>query len=146
MLIGDRLRTIRESKQMSQGDIEKRTGLLRCYLSRVERGRTVPKIDTLEKWAAALQVPLYEVFYTGEKKPNLLKLTKQTDQDAISWGTSGTQLTQLRKLRHSLGKMTDNERALLLFLADKVLYSKRRANSNARKPSQSKYGAFHPSM
>ena len=42
MLIGDRLRAIRESKKLSQGDIETRTGLLRCYVSRVENGHTVP--------------------------------------------------------------------------------------------------------
>jgi transcriptional regulator with XRE-family HTH domain len=55
MIIGDRLREMREEKKLSQGDIEKRTGLLRCYISRVENGHTVPAIDTLEKWARALE-------------------------------------------------------------------------------------------
>jgi transcriptional regulator with XRE-family HTH domain len=32
MVIGDRLKELRESKELSQGDIEKRTGLLRCYI------------------------------------------------------------------------------------------------------------------
>jgi transcriptional regulator with XRE-family HTH domain len=50
MVIGDRLRELRETKQLSQGDIEKRTGLLRCYISRVENGHTVPAIETLENW------------------------------------------------------------------------------------------------
>jgi transcriptional regulator with XRE-family HTH domain len=45
MVIGDRLKALRESKDMSQGDIEKRTGLLRCYISRVENGHTVPAIS-----------------------------------------------------------------------------------------------------
>src|ERR1700691_1915120 len=31
MIIGDRLRAMREEKQLSQGDVENRTGLLRCY-------------------------------------------------------------------------------------------------------------------
>ena len=66
MLIGDRLRALREQKNLSQGHIEKRTGLLRCYLSRVECGHTVPSIETLEKWARALEVPLYQIFYEGE--------------------------------------------------------------------------------
>ena len=57
MLIGDRLRTFREQKNLSQGDIEKRTGLLRCYISRVENGHTVPAIETLEKLARAFEVP-----------------------------------------------------------------------------------------
>jgi transcriptional regulator with XRE-family HTH domain len=66
MVIGDRLRELRDSKQLSQGDIEKRTGLLRCYISRVENGHTVPAIETLEKMARALEVPMYKLFYDGE--------------------------------------------------------------------------------
>jgi transcriptional regulator with XRE-family HTH domain len=69
MVIADRLRAIREQKNMSQGDIEKRTGLLRCYISRVENGHTVPAIETLEKMARAMGVPMYELFYDGEKPP-----------------------------------------------------------------------------
>src|SRR4029077_2296706 len=56
-MIGDRLQTLRKQKQLSQGDIEERTGLLRCYISRVENGHTVPTIETLEKMARALEVP-----------------------------------------------------------------------------------------
>jgi transcriptional regulator with XRE-family HTH domain len=52
MVIGDRLKTLRETKDLSQGDIEKRTGLLRCYVSRVENGHTVPSVETLEKFCA----------------------------------------------------------------------------------------------
>ena len=69
MVIADRLRAIREQKNMSQGDIEKRTGLLRCYISRVENGHTVPAIETLEKMARAMEVPMYQLFYDGEKTP-----------------------------------------------------------------------------
>jgi transcriptional regulator with XRE-family HTH domain len=57
VLISDRLRSIREEKNLSQGDIEKRTGLLRCYVSRVENGHTVPAVETIEKFARALEVP-----------------------------------------------------------------------------------------
>ena len=59
MVIGDRLRELREEKHLSQGDVEKRTGLLRCYLSRVENGHTVPSVETLEKFARDLELPLY---------------------------------------------------------------------------------------
>jgi transcriptional regulator with XRE-family HTH domain len=45
MVIGDRLRQLCEAKSLSQGDIEKRTGLLRCYISRVENGHTGPAVD-----------------------------------------------------------------------------------------------------
>src|SRR6266568_9500770 len=63
MVIGTRLRKLREDKDFSQGDIEKRTGLLRCYISRVENGHTVPSLETLERLASALEVPLYQLFY-----------------------------------------------------------------------------------
>ncbi len=65
MIIGDRLREMREEKKLSQGDIEKRTGLPRCYISSVENGHTVPAIETLEKMARALEVPLYQLFVRG---------------------------------------------------------------------------------
>ena len=69
MVIADRLRALREEKKLSQGDIEKRTGLLRCYISRVENGHTIPAIETLEKMARAMEVPLYQLFYDGDEKP-----------------------------------------------------------------------------
>src|SRR5260370_27766909 len=77
MIIGDRLRALREEKKLSQGDIEKRTGLLRCYISRVENGHTVPAIETLEKMARALEVPLYQLFYEGQEPPELPNLLKR---------------------------------------------------------------------
>jgi len=77
MIIGDRLRALREEKKLSQGDIEKRTGLLRCYISRVENGHTVPAIETLEKLARALEVPLYQLFYDGEEQPQFPNLPKR---------------------------------------------------------------------
>ena len=49
MLIGQRLRDIREMKNLSQDDIEEATGLVRPYISRVENGHTVPSIETLQK-------------------------------------------------------------------------------------------------
>jgi transcriptional regulator with XRE-family HTH domain len=67
MIIGERLRFLRENKNLTQGDIEKRTGLLRCYISRVENGQTVPALETLEKLARALEMPLYEFLYDGDE-------------------------------------------------------------------------------
>jgi transcriptional regulator with XRE-family HTH domain len=86
MIIGDRLRELREGKSLSQGDIEKRTGLLRCYISRVENGHTVPAIETLEKMARALEVPLYHLFYDGEEPPKLPNLLKRTHQPTLCGG------------------------------------------------------------
>jgi len=77
MIIGKRLRYIREQKNLSQGDIESKTGLLRCYISRVENGHTVPVLGTLEKWARALEVPLYQLFYGDEKPREIPELSKR---------------------------------------------------------------------
>ncbi len=69
MDIGKRLSALRAAKDLSQGDIEKRTGLLRCYVSRVENGHTIPNLDTLEKWSRALGLELYQVFFESDGKP-----------------------------------------------------------------------------
>ncbi len=69
MLIGQRIRQLRQRKGLSQGDIEKASGLLRCYISRVEHGHTMPSVATLERFATALNVPLYRLFYTEEDSP-----------------------------------------------------------------------------
>jgi len=64
------VRENREAKKLSQGDVEHRTGLLRAYISRVENGHTVPAVETLEKFARALEVPIYQLFYEGSKAPS----------------------------------------------------------------------------
>jgi len=111
MLIGERLRSLRESKNLSQGDIEERTGLIRCYVSRVENGHTVPSIETLEKFARALEMPLYAVVYDGSEppKPKFL-LNQKTDG---LWGDA----RQVRKLVGYLAKMKEPDRKLLLAMA-----------------------------
>jgi transcriptional regulator with XRE-family HTH domain len=89
MIIGDRLRVLREDKKLSQGDVEKRTGLLRCYISRVENGHTVPAIETLEKMARAFEVPMYQLFYDGEEPPKLPNLPKRNSSDEKRLGQYG---------------------------------------------------------
>jgi transcriptional regulator with XRE-family HTH domain len=120
MIIGDRLRVLREEKKLSQGDIEKRTGLLRCYISRVENGHTVPAIETLEKMARALEVPLYQLFYDGEEPPELPNLPKRKSADDIAFGSSGKEARFLSKFRRLLGKVEEGDRRLLLYMAQKM--------------------------
>ena len=120
MIIGERLRTVREEKKLSQGDIEKRTGLLRCYISRVENGHTIPTIETLEKMARAFEVPLYQLFYDGEETPPLPNLPKRRTADDIAWGSSGKEARVLALFRRQLGRLGDDDRRLLLFLAQKM--------------------------
>ncbi|HEY1866008.1 MAG TPA: helix-turn-helix transcriptional regulator [Candidatus Acidoferrales bacterium] len=120
MIIGDRLRALREEKNLSQGDIEKRTGLLRCYISRVENGHTVPAIETLEKMARALEVPVYQLFYDGEEPPDLPNLPKRKTADEIAWGSSGKEARFLTMFRRLLGRIDEGDRRLLLYMAQKM--------------------------
>ena len=120
MVIADRLRTLREEKQLSQGDIEKRTGLLRCYISRVENGHTVPAIETLEKMARALEIPMYKLFYDGEEPPKLPNLPKRKSSDDIAWGSAGKDARHLSKLRRLLAKTEEGDRKVLLYMAQKM--------------------------
>src|SRR6266513_1412764 len=120
MVIADRLRALREEKKLSQGDIEKRTGLLRCYISRVENGHTVPAIETLEKMARAMEIPMYQLFYDGEEPPKLPTLPKRKSSDDIAWGGTGKDARYLRKLRRLLGKTEEGDRKLLLYMAQKL--------------------------
>lgn len=132
MIIGDRLRELRESKKLSQGDIEKKTGLLRCYISRVENGHTVPAIETLEKLARVLEIPLYQLFYDGEEPPELPNLTKRKTAEDIVWGSSGKQATYLRKLRRCLSKAAEKDRKLIMAVAQKLANGRgRRAGAEA---------------
>ena len=121
MIIGDQLRAMREEKQLSQGDIEKRTGLLRCYISRVENGHTIPAIETLEKMARALEVPMYRLFYDGEEPPKLPNLPKRRSSDDIAWGNAGKDARYLSKLRRLLAKTKDGDRKLILYMAQKMV-------------------------
>jgi len=120
MIIGDRLRVVREEKNLSQGDIEKRTGLLRCYISRVENGHTVPAIETLEKLARAMEIPLYQLFYDGEEPPALPNLPRRKTSDEIAWGSSRKDACLLNQLRRLLGRMDKEDRLLLLYMAQKM--------------------------
>jgi len=126
MVIGDRLRELRAGKKLSQGDIEKRTGLLRCYISRVENGHTVPAIETLEKMARALEVPLYQLFYDSEEPPKLPNLLKRKTSDDVVWGSSGKQAAYLTKLRRCLSTAGDADRKLIMVMVQKMANSRNR--------------------
>ena len=116
---------LRETKKYSQGDIEKRTGLLRCYISRVENGHTVPAIETLEKMARALEVPMYELFYDGDEPPKLPNLPKRKTGDDVAWGNSGKDGKLLAQFRRLLSKTGEKDRRTLLFMAQKLARSSR---------------------
>jgi transcriptional regulator with XRE-family HTH domain len=107
MNIGVTIRGFRLQKGMSQGDIEKRTGLLRCYLSRVENGHTVPSIETLQKIAGALELPLSQMF---DEQPVREVPGLSLDEDEIRF------LTQVQKYSAHL---SESDRRLLLAMVRK---------------------------
>ena len=129
MDIGNRLRSVREEKNLSQGDIEQRTGLLRCYISRVENGHTVPAIETLEKMARALELPLYQFMYDGQEPPALP--LKGDGKRSDEWGAVGKDARFLRKLCQLLAKMNKGDRQLLLSFAEKVPRRRKKSSPKA---------------
>lgn len=117
MVVGERLKSIRESKNMSQGDIEKKTGLLRCYISRVENGHTVPAIETLEKMARAMDIHLYQLFFDSNNghQPEELKLPKRA---AVK--LSGKDANVVARLSGFVSRMADRDKKLLVGMAQKL--------------------------
>lgn len=122
MAIGARLRSMREVKGLSQGDIEKSTGILRCYISRIENGHTVPSLDTLERYASALDVPLYKLFYAGDsdaQTPNLMQ-RKTLDELAVQPGKIGEEARFLLQFKHVWAQLGEPDRDVLLTVAKKL--------------------------
>lgn len=122
MSIGQRIRQLREHKSLSQGDIERTTGMLRGYISRVEHGHTVPSLETLQRFAGALDVPLYRFFYTGEDEPAASggRPTSTLEELAHSAGTEGSEARFLLQLKSLVGGMPESDRAFLLNCARKL--------------------------
>ncbi len=121
MIIGTRLRKLREDRDFSQGDIEKRTGLLRCYISRVENGHTVPSIETLERLSAALEIPLYQLFYEGDEPPPLPNLSKRHTTEELALEVDDEkQLRFFEKVQRLVSRINEKDRQLLLYMAQKL--------------------------
>jgi len=108
MKIGTTIRAYRLQKGLSQGDIEKKTGLLRCYLSRVENGHTVPSLDTLAKIAEALDLPIAQ-FFADDSLGRQMNAQKLSDEE----------LRFLSQIRRYSATLTDSDRKLLLAMVKK---------------------------
>lgn len=113
MNIGETIRSYRLQKGMSQGDIEKRTGLLRCYLSRVENGHTVPSLDTLAKIASAMELPLSQ-FFADSGHNNGSRGLPQLSDDEVRF------LSQIRRYSANLN---ESDRKLVLAMVKKMAAS-----------------------
>jgi transcriptional regulator with XRE-family HTH domain len=124
MYLAERLRQFREAKNLSQGDIEKRTGLLRCYISRLENGHNVPSIETLEKIARALEVPMYQLFYEDEESS---KMPVSPSNGKADWASQGKGQRLFARLRRVLSRTKAADRGLLLSMARMMSSATRRS-------------------
>ncbi len=121
-MIGERIRNVRQQQGLSQKHIEERTGLLRCYVSRVENGHTVPSLETLERFAWALGVPLHLLFREqgdlppapnpGSREALLELAAKDTDADS--------EVQFLLRLKDLLSRMVEPDREVVLAFARKL--------------------------
>ncbi len=109
MNIGSTIRGFRQQKGMSQGDIEKRTGLLRCYLSRVENGHTVPSLDTLKKIAGALDLQLAEFFADGATET----------KELFGLNLNAEEIRFLTQIQRYSANLSESDRRLLLAMVRK---------------------------
>lgn len=125
MVLSERLRFIREQKKMTQGDIQSRTGLKRSYVSRLEHGRTIPSVATLEKFAQALGVPLYQFFYDGEQPPNRLLFSPAIKSNGDSWGYEGEPARFLHRLGRLMPRISEEDRKMLLHFASQLVRRKK---------------------
>ncbi len=121
--IGARIRQLREQRGLSQGDIEQSAGLLRCYISRVENGRTVPSLETLERFAAALDVPLYRFFYTGEEPPPAPDLTPRETSEELARENDRAQSEAVffLALKDLMARTEEADREVLLAVAKRLV-------------------------
>src|SRR5260370_33910710 len=118
MTFGDRFRALRQKKHLSQGDIEKRCGLLRCYLSRVENGHIAPKLATLDKLASALEIPTYQFFCEDEETPVPLIITLPNPDP---FPRTITEVRSFPSLRKALTKITHQDPHLLPNLTTRMV-------------------------
>ena len=125
MIIGKRIRKLREAKGLSQAGIEQRTGLLRSYISRVENGHTVPSLETLERLAAALEIPLYQLFYEGDERPTPVPdLTPRRTLETLA-DDEGDREKRFKRIRQFLAKKSKaSDDADLVFGTLAKLFSK----------------------
>jgi transcriptional regulator with XRE-family HTH domain len=117
MVIGERLRLLREEKNLSQGHIEQRTGLIRCYVSRVENGHTIPSLETLEKFARALEVPMYQLFYDGEEPPKPRAIQNAESRDHSGGRASRKIARYMDRFRRLFVRIGAQDQAVLMLMA-----------------------------
>lgn len=125
MLIGERLQQLREERGMTRADIERSSGLLRSYIARVELGQLVPSLEALERFAAALEVPLYWLFYVEESQDGSVPPHPRRHVPRTQEGKpSGEESRFLMKLAQTTGRRVESDPAFLLDFARQLALGK----------------------
>lgn len=91
----------------------------------------MPAVETIEKFAPALEVPMYQLFYDGDKPPELPNLPERRTADDIAWGNSGKDARFPTRFRGLLAKTSEKDRRLLLSMAQKLASRRNRRKSIA---------------
>jgi len=115
MLIDEALREVRQGKNLSQGDIEQRTGLIRCYISRVENGHTIPSLQTLEKFAMAMDVPLWQIIRGTDGGPTPAPIVESQKHEM----PSGVK-NDVRRIQQIMVRISEKNRKLLVGVAKRM--------------------------
>ena len=145
MIIGERLRALREYKALSQVDMEKRTGLFRYYISRVENGHTIPTLETLTRFARALEVPVFHLVYEEDGPYQPPVLPGSTSSQEFSANLSKRDLHLLEQLNILFSRLRGRDRELLFALARRMIKRvTRRSQSSEKTKSKSKARALLP--
>ena len=130
MSLAERLRAVREGKHLSQGEVQKRTGLLRSYISRLENGHSVPTLQTLEKLARAMEIPLYQLFHDSEQPPEKPIFPDLNGSKGAARKSSAKDRRLLGRFGELLGRIENGDRQLLRLMAEKMARPRnRRAKS-----------------
>ncbi|SRR6266404_6327160 len=116
MVIGEKLRAVREAKKLSQGHIEKETGLLRCYVSRVENGHTTPSLETLEKWVRSLGISMSQLFSENGRDAKPLTVLENTNAPKLNRRA----INSLRRVEAAFALMKPRDIDIVTSLARKL--------------------------
>jgi transcriptional regulator with XRE-family HTH domain len=126
LTIGERLRAYRESKAISQKEMQKRLGLSRCYISRIENGHSIPKLETLKRFADASEVLLFHLVYEdGDLRPPRFFHERRSR-------LSKDQVRALEEFSRAFAKVGKRDRELLISLAKRMRRSENGAKQNDR--------------
>lgn len=119
------MRTLRKRKKLTQKEVAKKTGLLRCNVGRLENRKAAPTIATLEKMAHALEIPIFQLIYDYETSPKPANLPKLRSTKGEGWGSSGKDAHMLARFCHLFSRMSETDRELILLIAKEMSQRRR---------------------